>query len=481
MNPSAANRAEAIIGGQAMFQIYDQGAPLCDGITRREWLRIGSLGLGGLALPQLLAARTSATSPQRKQGAAAKSCIIMCFLGGPPQHETWDPKPDAVAEVRGDLRPIQSNVPGILVGELMPKTARHLDKIAVLRAMVTNDNAHSSSGYYMTTGYPHLPLGVENAKPGKPNDWPSLGAIVKRVVPGASGLPAAITLPEQSANDGNLTWPGQDAGFLGRTADPWLINCDPHTAGFQIDGLRLPPDISTARFDGRASLLTQVNQRLDGLTHAGNLGAFNVQQQQAFDLIAGSRARRAFHVQEESAVLRDGYGRTKFGQSMLLARRLVEAGVSLVRVNWSRVPNAHNNGHWDTHSQNTNGLKQLMPIMDAAYSTLLEDLSQRGLLDETLVVWMAEFGRTPRLNGSAGRDHWGRVFSVALAGGGIRGGTVHGASDSIAGFPRDGRVLPQDLLATIFHCLGMQSDAEYQDTLGRPITLSRGDVIRQIV
>jgi len=159
----------------------------------------------------------------------------------------------------------------------------------------------------------------------------------------------------------------------------------------------------------------------------------------------------------------------------------VEAGVSLVRVNWTRVAGAVNNGHWDTHSQNTRGLQQLMPIMDAAYSTLLEDLSMRGLLDETLVVWMAEFGRTPRLNGAAGRDHWGSVFSVALAGGGIRGGMVHGASDNIAGYPRDGRVRPQDLLATVFHALGIAPDTEYQDSLGRPIPLTRGDVIRQIL
>src|SRR5262249_55582865 len=191
-------------GGEAMLNIQAHDVPLCDGITRREWLRIGSLGLAGLGLPPVLAARAGPTAPSQ-----GKSCIVMCFLGGPAQHDTWDPKPNAIAEVRGDLRPIQSNVPGILVGELMPKTARHLDKIAVLRAMVTNDNSHSSSGYYMTTGYPHLPMGVENARPGAPNDWPSLGALVKRVRHpspsrrGAggegSGLPAAITLPEQSA------------------------------------------------------------------------------------------------------------------------------------------------------------------------------------------------------------------------------------------------------------------------------------------
>ncbi len=468
---------ECLAGGRLMFIINDQSTQLCDRITRREWLRIGGLGMCGLTLPTLLQAQASTTS----HAGRAKSCIVMCFLGGPPQQETWDPKPDSPAEARGDLRPMQSNVPGILVGELMPRTAQQLDKIAVLRAMVTNDNAHSASGYYMTTGHPHLPQGVENARPGAPNDWPSLGALVRRVVPGQGGLPSAITLPEQSANDGNLTWPGQDAGFLGRAADPWLIHCDPCAPAFNIEGVALPADVTSMRVNARAGLLTQVNQHLDNIQRSPSLGNFNAQQQQALDLIAGSRARRAFQLEEEPAALRDRYGRTKFGQSLLLARRLVEAGVSLIRVNWTRVPNALNNGHWDTHSQNTNALKQLMPIMDAAYSTLLADLSARGLLEETLVVWMAEFGRTPRLNGSAGRDHWGRVFSVALAGGGIRGGVVYGASDSIAAYPRDGRVLPQDLHATIYHCLGIDPHTDYLDPQGRPIPLTRGDVVRPVV
>jgi hypothetical protein len=465
-----------------MLGLNSHGTPLCDGITRREWLRIGSLGMAGLTLPALLQARQAqAASPAGARTGRAKSCIVLFFLGGPAQHETWDPKPLAPAEVRGDLRPIASAVPGLHVGELMPRTARQTDKIAVLRAMVTNDNAHSSSGYYMTTGYPHLPIGVENAKTGAPNDWPSLGALVKKVLRGRGGLPAAITLPEQSANDGNLTWPGQDAGFLGRTADPWLLNCDPSAAAFQIEGLALPPGVTAERFDGRRSLLEQVNRPLDNLIQTSNLGVFDAQHQQAIDLIGGSRARRAFHIQEEPICLRERYGKTKFGQSVLLSRRLVEAGVPLIRVNWSRVPGALNSGHWDTHSKNTEGLKQLMPIMDQAYSALLEDLAQRGLLDETLVVWMAEFGRTPRINGSGGRDHWGRVFSIALAGGGIRGGVIHGASDSIAAYPRDNRVLPQDLHATIFHCLGIGPSAEIHDAQGRPLPLTRGDVIRQII
>jgi hypothetical protein len=465
-----------------MLGVYDQGAVLCDGFTRREWLRLGSLGMLGLTLPELLKARRAeAASSSRGRTGRARSCIVLFFLGGPPQHETWDPKPQAPTEIRGDLRPIASAVPGLQVGELMPKTARLTDKLCVLRGVATNDNAHSSSGYYMTTGYPHQPVGVENAKPGTPNDWPCLGALVKRIRPGNRGLPAAITLPEQTANDGNLTWPGQDAGFLGRTADPWLLNGDPSAAAFQIPGLTLPADMTAARFEARRSLARQVNRRLDGLVHSGNLGVFDAQQQQAVDLIAGAAARRAFNLQEEPNVVRDRYGRTRFGQSVLLARRLVEAGVGLIRVNWTRVAGALNNGHWDTHSRNTAALRQLMPIMDQAYSALLEDLGQRGLLDETLVVWMGEFGRTPRLNGAGGRDHWGRVFSVALAGGGVRAGMAHGASDSIAAYPRDGRVLPQDLLATMLHCLGIRPDAEYHDSQGRPIPLTRGEVIRQIV
>jgi len=454
----------------------------CDGLTRREWLRIGGLGFLGLSLPALLEARRAQAAPAMAGSLGkAKSCIVLFFLGGPPQHETWDPKPLAPAEIRGNLQPIASAVPGIQVGELMPKTARLLDRIAVLRGVTTNDNSHSSSGYYMTTGYPHQPVGAENAKPGAPNNWPCLGALVKRVLPGAGGLPAAITLPEQSANDGNLTWPGQDAGFLGRSADPWLLNADPSAADFHIAGLTLPAEVPGARFASRRSLVQQINQRLDGLVQSGTLIHYNAQQQQALDLISASRARRAFNLQDEPLPVRERYGRTKFGQSVLLARRLVEAGVPMVRVNWSRVPGALNNGHWDTHSKNTEGLKQLMPIMDQAYSALLEDLALRGLLDETLVLWTGEFGRTPRINGGGGRDHWGRVFSVALAGGGVRGGVVHGSSDSIGGYPKDGRVLPPDLLATLFHCLGVRPDSEIHDAQGRPIPLTRGEVIRQLL
>jgi Protein of unknown function (DUF1501) len=466
-----------------MFAVRDAGARLCDGLTRREWLRVGGLGLFGLSLPALLQSRQAAAAAD--QGHAfgkAKACIVLFLLGGPPQHETWDPKPDAPAEIRGEFKPIATSVPGLQVCELMPRTARVADKCAVLRAVSTDDNAHSSSGYWMLTGYPHQPTNSENAKPGAPNDWPCVGAVVKKLRPARGSLPAAVTLPEHIWNTGGISWPGQDGGFLGRAADPWLIHCDPSSPDFQVPGVGLPAEVPPLRLEGRHSLLEQVNRGLDAADRAGALERYDTHSRQAFDLLRAGRARRAFNLDLEPAVVRDRYGRNRFGQSVLLARRLVEAGVSLVQVNWTRMAtDTTDSPAWDTHNKNAQRLKSaLMPIMDLAYSALLEDLADRGLLDETLVVWAGEFGRTPKINPGGGRDHWGHVFSVALAGGGVRGGVVHGASDSIGGRPRDGRVQPQDLTATVFHCLGYEPHTELRDVQGRPVPISRGEVIRPV-
>ncbi len=460
-----------------MLTLHDHGVRLCDGLTRRDWLRVGGLGALGLSLPSLLARRASAAPGASGR---AKSCIVLFLFGGPPQHETWDPKPDAPAEVRGDLKPIASAVPGLRVGELMPRVARVADRCCVLRAVASDDNAHSSSGYWMLTGGPHQPTNSENAKPGAPNDGPCLGAVVKRFRPHGP-LPAAVTLPEHLWNTGGITWPGQDGGFLGRAADPWLIHCDPSAADYKVPELGLPAEVPPLRFNERRSLLEQVNRHLDAADRGG-AGRYDAWSRQAFDLLRSPQARRAFDLDREPPAVRDRYGRTRFGQSVLLARRLVEAGVSLVQVNWTRTKEDQDvNPVWDTHAKNTERLKSaLMPPMDLAYSALLEDLHQRGLLDETLVVWMGEFGRTPKINGAGGRDHWGHVYSVALAGGGVRGGQVHGASDAVGGRPREGRVRPHDLAATVFHCLGLPPDIEVHDALGRPLPISRGEVIRQV-
>ena len=307
-------------------------------------------------------------------------------------------------------------------------------------------------------------------------------ALVRRLRPDGS-LPASITLPEQMITNANIPAIGQDAGFLGRNAGPWLLTCDPAAPDFQVPALSLPPEVPPLRLDERRSLLHQVNQHLDRVDRTQG-ARYEGQVRQAFDLLRSPRAREAFNLDREPSAVRERYGMHKFGQSVLLARRLIEAGVSLVQVNWPRERGdmKADNPCWDTHSKNSQRLKTaLMPPMDLAYSALLEDLSQRGLLDETLVVWAGEFGRTPKINAGGGRDHWGHVFSVALAGGGIRGGRVLGASDSIGGRPRYGRVQPQDLAATLFHCLGVRPGTEYHDQLGRPIPIHRGEVIRQAV
>lgn len=468
-----------------MLSLEREGSRLCDGLTRREWLHAGGLSLFGLSLPALLQTRRAQAAPARLESGfgRAKSCIIFFLMGGPPQHETWDPKPDAPPEIRGELRPMPSSVPGLWVGELMPRVARLAHQCCVLRAVSTNDNAHSSSGYWMLTGYPHQPLNVENSKPGAPNNWPCLGAVVKKLrgSPSAS-LPAAVTLPEHIWNTGGITWPGQDAGFLGRSADPWLMLCDPSRADFQVPELGLPREVPALRLAGRRVLLDQVNRHLDAVDRSGAFSRYDAMTQQAFDLLRSPKARQAFDLQHEPPAVRDRYGWGRFGQSVLLARRLVEAGVALVQVNWTRTrEDSDINPVWDTHAKNSERLRTaLMPPMDQAFSALLDDLSDRGLLDETLVVWMGEFGRTPKINRAGGRDHWGHVFSVALAGGGVRGGTVYGASDRIGAYPKENRVQPHDLTATIFHCLGYTPDSEFVDPFGRPLILSRGTVIRAL-
>ena len=467
---------------KGMLSIYDRGPRLCDGLTRREWLRVGGLSAFGLGLPELLAGPAARPAGPSSSFGKAKACIVLFHLGGPPQHETWDMKPDAPAAIRGDLKPIASNVTGISVCELMPRTARLLDRICVLRALSTRDNAHSSSGYWMLTGVPHQPLNSESSKPGAPNDWPSTAALVQKVRRGRNGLPASIVLPEHIWNNGGPSWPGQDGGFLGRTADPWLIHCQPHLPGFQITGLGLPADVPGERLGGRVSLLERVNRGLDRLERTPALLAHDHRTRQALDLLGAGRGRQAFELDREPATLRQRYGMNRWGQSVLLARRLVEAGVSLVQVNWTRMAGETNDSPaWDTHAKNTQNLKRLMPLMDSAYSALLEDLRVRGLLDSTLVVWMGEFGRTPKINPGGGRDHWGAVFSGTLAGGGVRGGQVIGSSDRLGGHPREGRVLPQDLQATVLHCLGQAPHTEVRDTQGRPMAITRGEVIRQAV
>ena len=436
--------------------------------TRREWLRIGGLGTLGLTLPQLLAAaeQSGGKSPNSTSPLArglsgttfgrAKNVIYLWLQGGPPQHETFDPKPDAPAEIRGPFRPIATNVPGIRFCELLPRMARIADKLAIVRSLHTNDNNHDVSGYWVLTGYPY---GPGSARQIKPTDWPYFGSLVKMLKPSET-LPAlsSVWLPDMMRLNENVTPAGQTAGFLGKQWEPERFVGDPAATDYHVEGLAPPDDVSHLRVDRRRDLLREFEREFRTVERSGAVGTYSKLSQQAFDLITSGRAREAFAVDRESPAMRERYGRHSWGQSLLLARRLVEAGVRLVHVNWPREPgdNAVDNPLWDTHSKNADRLQDfLCPQFDVSFTALIDDLEQRGLLDETLVVAIGEFGRTPKINKAAGRDHWGNVFSFALAGAGIRGGQVFGASDRNGGYPTVDPIRPHDLTATIFHLLGI--------------------------
>jgi hypothetical protein len=462
---------------------------LLDRVSRRELMRVGGIGACGLSLAALLDIRSAFAKPDTTRGrivkseGRAKSCIVLFLMGGPPQHSTWDPKPDTTAQVRGEIAAIPTSVPGIQFGELMPKLAMRADKLAILRAVSTNDNAHSSSGYYMLTGRPHAPMNAENVNPGAPNDWPNWGAVLQRLSPPARELPTSIRLPHHIFNTDGSTWPGQDGGMLGHNADPWLFRCVPAAPDYRVAEFQLPGEISIDRLIARRELAHSITRTSDTIADFGSINHFGDQQERAYRVLASAASRGAFDLSSETPETRQRYGMTQFGQSCLLARRLIEARVGLVQVNWYRSPDEPmDKPCWDSHTDETNRLKQvLVPPTDNAVAALIDDLFSRGLLDETLVVIMSEFGRTPKMNAVAGRDHWGSVFSIALAGGGVHGGLVHGASDEIGAFPKSGRVGPEDLTATILHCLGIAPDSEFVDPQGRPHVVSRGQVLQSIL
>lgn len=468
-----------------MLRLTTTPVRLCDRLSRRELLRVGGLGAMGLSLADLIGRESlAASAPISPLAPKAKSCIVLFLLGGPPQHSTWDPKPDTPAEVRGEFGPIATSVPGLSICELLPKTATLANHLCLLRAVRTGDNAHSSSGYYMMTGVPHQPMNAENANPGAPNNWPNFASVVKHLQPPAGALPAAVRLPHHIWNTDGSIWPGQDAGFLGRASDPWMFRCHPGSPNFEIPEFSLPAELSLERMRNRRGLLGELDQLAAASERRARIaGPYDKATEQAFDLLTSREARSAFDLGLEQDAVRDRYGRTQFGQSVLLARRLVEAGVRLVQVNWFRAPEEPSDAPcWDSHVGEAKRLKTvLVPPLDDAFSALLTDLSASGRLDETLVVCMSEFGRSPKINAAGGRDHWGSVFSVALAGGGIRGGIVHGASDALGGQPKDGLVTPPELLATIFHQLGLAPATELHDPLGRPFPIARGDVLRDVL
>jgi hypothetical protein len=455
-------------------------------VSRRSLIQAGVLGSLGLGLSDWW--RLADAAQQQKETAAsggrAKACIFLFMWGGPSQLETFDLKPNAPEEVRGSFNPISTAVPGLQICEHFQKLSAHMDKVAVVRSLSHDDPAHLSSGHATVTGQP-APVLKSDATPPSDKDSPHIGALVSKVRPSDSGLPSFVTLPwkafHPAAPGGEA--PGQHGGWLGKSHDGLLLTGDPNAADWRPSALSLPADMPLQRLQSRYELLRTLDHQRSSLLGgrmSGSVASVDLHSQQAraVDLLTSDRVRKAFDLTAEPEAVRDRYGRNTHGQSVLMARRLVEHGVPLVSVNW------HNDGKnfWDTHGDNFNRLKNdLIPPADTALSALLEDLQQRGMLDETLIVWVGEFGRRPQITAAnAGREHWPYCYSGLLAGGGIQGGAVYGESDAHAAYPIADAVSPMDFGATIVDALGIPVDAMLKDREGRPHRVTSGKVIRDL-
>ena len=446
--------------------------------SRRDLLRVG-VGALGLGLADYLNLQAVANTPNAGRG-KAKACIVLYCWGGMSHHETWDPKPDAPPEYRGIFNPIATAVPGIRIGEHMPRLARMTDKLAIIRSMHHRSSAHGKGMYWNMTGHPPMAPEVAANQPPSRQDWPNLASMIAHFRHAPSGLPSAVQLPYPMV-DNNTLQAGENAGWLGMAYDPVIVRPDrgrpwggvSRDLGAMV--LRSAEGVDTNRLASRQHLAEVLDQGFQ----SKNCRGYEYFCQMASDILLRPSVRAAFNLDLEPVHVRQAYGEHLCGQSLLMARRLSEAGVPIVTVICAAGDlNGSVGDNWDTHGNNFNRLRNnLLPPLDRGASALLEDLHQRGRLDETLVVFLTEFGRTPRINVSAGRDHYPYCYSVALAGGGIRGGQVYGSSDRLGAFPRDLPCGPNDLHATIFDVLGIPLDAYLQDGSGRPLPITDGRVL----
>jgi Protein of unknown function (DUF1501) len=455
------------------------------GIDRREFLRVG----GGLALAGLLTPWTTVaadTPACRTLGSGrARSCILVYLLGGPPHLDMWDLKPNAPAEIRGPFRPMATRVPGLQICEHLPRLAGMADRWALVRSVSHNNHNHTPMIYYTLTGRPvERPDQDNDVRPPQRSDFPHLGAVLARLKPSPRGLPGYIAIPElavRSSLQGEFRRArtllrGGGGGFLGPLVDPLGVDGEPGTLG-AIPALSFAPGVSGERLEQRAALLSLLESRQPTL--AATRVHDELRDQAVLLTGATGGAAPIFALDAEPPRVRDRYGRNRFGQAMLLARRLAEAEVPMVAIHFNEMTICDG---WDTHSKNFEALQtELLPMVDQALSALLQDLQERGLLEQTVVAVLGEFGRTPRINAAAGRDHWGSCQSVLLSGGGIQGGRVHGASDRIGAYPALDPVDPVDIHATLYHCLGLDPDQLIHDNLQRPYPISVGRIIDSLV
>jgi hypothetical protein len=450
---------------------------------RREFLRAGSLSLVGLGLPNLLQARTG--RPHGK----AKACILLFMWGGPAHQDTWDLKPGSPAEYSGEFKPIPTNVPGIQICEHFPRIARHADKLALIRSMTHGDVDHTTATHFLLAG-----RGVPRRGAPHTEDWPSYGAVLAKLGRGKGPLPPFVSMMPEVPNGAPRFVEeshGKGAGWLGPVYGPLQINADACRPEYRVADFNLYADVPTERTNRRQALLRELDRQVRGLERDTQATAMGSHYKRAFALLASRQATQAFDLSKEPVAIRERYGMNIHGQAVLQARRLVEAGVPLVTVFWQNDGLTNVSVYWDTHNRNFTDLKtRLCPVTDQAFTALLDDLDQRGLLDETLVIWTGEMGRTPRVGqsvvggagaGRDGRDHWSHVFTTVLAGGGIRGGVVHGSSDQFAAYPATQPTTPADLAATVYHCLGVDPHLQLYDPLGRPMTLCEGTPVQAVL
>ncbi|MBG88795.1 MAG: hypothetical protein CMO80_18100 [Verrucomicrobiales bacterium] len=448
-------------------------------LNRRRLLQVGGAGLFGLTLPRILRA-----APLRKVKARAKSVIFLFQWGGPSHLETFDMKPDAPSGIRGFHKPISSNVPGIQVSEHLPHVAKVMDKVTLIRSVHHTMNNHNSAGYYALTG--HAPPSDDQRLTDSMDLFPGYPAVVDKVAPLNGNIPTAVSYPYRVA-DGSTT-PGQHASFLGKKHDPMRIFEEPHEKDFHLPELSLPSNLSSERLQSRRELQKLVDSQARLLDRSAEVRGFDSFYDTALGMLNSTELRKAFDLSREKQVMRDAYGMTPYGQSCLLARRLVETGVKFVSVYFSNSIGGRrtDSGGWDTHGFDNTRMfpimeKRHLPITNQTLPTLLNDLEQRGLLDETLVVWFGEFGRTPRVNKSKSRDHWPRCYTVLLAGGGVKRGHVYGASDKEGAYPEENAVKPDDVSATMYHLLGIDPATEVHDVANRPLPISYGKVIHDVI
>lgn len=442
---------------------------------RRRLLQIGAAGVTGSVLP---AAATAVPGPAVPR---ARSVLIVMLSGGPSQLDMLDPKPQAPAEIRGEFQSVSTTVPAVAVSEHLPRLAAGLDQWTILRSMAHREHNHLLATHIALTGRPTpIPRGGSDLdRVESRNDFPNFASAVDFVQPRQDGIPTGVSLPNYMI-EGPLTWPGQHSGFLGAKHDPWQINHDPNDPAFRVDSLTLPADMSGNRLVSRRTLLQSLERGEAAAQLPSEFRAFTDQQDVAFSLLTSARVADAFRIDRETEDCRVRYGRNKFGQSLLLARRLIEAGVPVVQATMGIVQT------WDTHVDNWGRLKnQLLPWLDTGLEALMADLKSSGLLDQTLVIVMGEFGRTPRISTLPGqtvpgRDHWAHAYSGLFAGAGVRGGQVIGATDASAAWPTTRSWSPADVGSTVFAALGVPSDAVVLDPLNRPNHLINGEVIESL-